>query len=54
MAENLAPKRRVDDKAEPWQLKTRPEKCVIKPMTNLSLGGRKPGPKKAMGAALLK
>jgi hypothetical protein len=48
MAENLAPKRRIDDD-ESWllRLETRPEKDDYKPMKNLSLGGRKPGPKKA-------
>jgi hypothetical protein len=47
MAENLAPKRRIDDDESWRRLKTRPEKDDYKPMKNLSLGGRKPGPKKA-------
>jgi hypothetical protein len=86
VAENLAPKRRADNKAESWQrLLTRPQKDRLqadkkpepwwpktwpqkgepmtklslggfshgtkktdyKPIKNLNLGGRKPGPKKA-------
>jgi hypothetical protein len=36
----------ADDKPEPWRPKTWPQKGDS--TTNLSLGGRKPGPKKAI------
>jgi hypothetical protein len=45
LKKKLAPKRRVDDKVEPWWPKTWPQKGES--MTKLSRGGRKPGPKKA-------
>ncbi len=46
VAENLAPKRRFDDKVEPWRPKTWPQKGDS--TTKLSLGGWKPGPKKTI------
>jgi hypothetical protein len=44
-------KRRLqaDDKPEPLFLKTRPQKSDYKQTTKLNRGGRKHGPKKAMG-----
>jgi len=48
LTENLAPKRRVDEKPEPCWLKTWPQKGDYMQTTKLNRGGLSPGPKKAI------